>query len=137
MSKLYIIVPVLFTQILISSSTPTEIVWIFDSALTLWACLRFARIEWHNGTGTGTAPGPIIRQFYIGWNITQSLDEWILTGQGRIVVQGLGHGSDISVEAILRGAIERLDAVSWGLAGIYREVLRNLLVEEKRGRKEE
>lgn len=115
-------------------STPTELIWIFDAALCMWAFLRFSGLSFSSsadpdaisdGGGTG-------RHYLISWQASPSLDEWIESGGGDVSVQGLGSGTDINVQAVLRGAAERLGIMSWGLATRYREVLKDLLTDRSR-----
>jgi hypothetical protein len=100
----------------------------------MWAFLRFSGLSFSSsadpdaisdGCGTG-------RHYLIGWQASLSLDEWIESGGGDVSVQGLGSGTDINVQAVLRGAAERLGVMSWGLATRYREVLKDLLTDSSR-----
>ena len=108
------------------SSTPTEVVWSFDAALCMWAFLRFSGQSLFDHSG---ASAPDQQKYILSWKPPPRLDEWIESGKGEVSVQSLGTGGELTAYTILKGASERLEVISWGLAARYRGVLTGLLAE--------
>lgn len=103
-----------------NSSTPTEVVWTFDSALCMWAYLIFS-------PSRTSTPGKTIT---ISWSSSALLEQWVETGDGMITIQGLaGSASGLTAREVVRHSSDRLEVMSWGLAARYREVLQDLLLE--------
>lgn len=69
------------------------------------------------------------------WKPSPLVDDWVRSGRGRVSVQGIGNnghsGSNgaITAAAVLQGASERLEVMSWGLAAKYRVVLKDMLAQ--------
>ncbi|KAL1892453.1 hypothetical protein Sste5346_006963 [Sporothrix stenoceras] len=109
--------------------TPTEVIWTFDAALAMWAFLRFSG-QSLNGQKSNNATSILLT-----WKPSPSINEWVKTGRGGVSVQGIGNGSSsddngtITAAAVLRGASERLEVMSWGLAAKYRVVLKGMLAQ--------
>jgi hypothetical protein len=110
-------------------STPTEVVWLFDATIWIWAYLMFCTNPYVVGGGGGAAQKPLI----LGWKPPAWLDQWILTGVGEISVQGLGSGKVLTLELALKAAADRLEVMSWGLAARYRKVIDDMLIENQTG----
>ena len=105
------------------SSTPTEVIWTFDAALCMWACLHFCS---HCCPSYSDSSISNVPRYVLDWIPPPFLEEWIESGDGYLSIQGLESGMHVTVQAVLRGATERLDVMSWGLAARYREVLNTL-----------
>lgn len=100
------------------TSTPPELVWLFDAALCMWAVLELG--EMHDGDLAVS----------ISWTATPALDAWIENGAGAVAIQGLGRVPGLAAESVLQAAADRLEVISWGLAARYRRVLLGLISQE-------
>lgn len=99
-------------------SSPCEVVWTFDSALCLWAVLRFSQEP--------LAEGPPF--LTITWSESAQIESWISNGGG-IAVQGLGDAAILTPETVLTYFMERLAGLSWSLATQYIQVLSSIVSE--------
>ncbi|ORY26042.1 hypothetical protein BCR39DRAFT_542336 [Naematelia encephala] len=100
--------------------TPTEVIWTFDSALCLWAIIRFSFEPIAVGSPMTT----------IAWSETPQIENWILNGGGAIV-QGLGDVSLLPPASILQHFAKQLETLSWGLAEQYRQIIITLIQEQQ------
>jgi len=110
----------------LTDSTPLEVPWVFDAAWVIWAYLRFGDVKPASAGGSGSS----IRTLKIGWAWTPELAQWIETGKGTVSIDGLGRVPGLSPRAVLLSAADRLDTISWGLAGRYRKVLLNTVAQD-------
>lgn len=106
--------------------SPCEVIWVFDTALTIWAMLKF---------GGDIASGLIAarqsaQMTVIGWTRTPVVDQWITYG-GPVWLHGLGAIIDLSPISVLTAFANRLDLLCWGLASRYRAVLTKLLMQDE------
>ncbi|RSH93054.1 hypothetical protein EHS25_007407 [Saitozyma podzolica] len=99
--------------------TPPEVIWMFDVALSLWACLRFGNV-----LPSASAAIPVV----VSWVKTPELETWVKTG-GPIIIQGLGGITTASWSQLLQRCAEHLQVSSWELGARYRKVLLDLVAE--------
>ncbi|BEI98641.1 hypothetical protein CcaverHIS631_0309400 [Cutaneotrichosporon cavernicola] len=99
-----------------SFDAPPEAVWLFDSALCMWAVLELV------GTPTGDA-------IPVSWAPTPAIEAWIDSGIGSLAVPGVRLADGGS--AVLKAAADRLSASPWGIAARYRRVLLGLQGEQQ------
>jgi hypothetical protein len=92
------------------------VVWLFDSALCLWAVTALTKIPI-------ATPGP---GFTIAWSQNQQTDLWIEYG-GSATVQGLGEVATLTSASVLSHLVAKLETLSWGLATQYRTILVDLI----------
>lgn len=95
----------------------------------MWAFLRFSGQSPDARKPQGDASSPVL----LTWKTSPSVDDWVSSGHGWISIQGIGSNggsggnSAITAATVLRGASERLEVMSWGLAAKYRVVLNGML----------
>ncbi|BEJ14002.1 hypothetical protein CspHIS471_0311760 [Cutaneotrichosporon sp. HIS471] len=99
-----------------SFDAPPEALWLFDSALCMWAILEFV------GTPTGDA-------IPVSWAPTPAIEAWIDSDIGSLAVPGVGLADGGS--AVLKVAADRLATSPWGIAARYRRVLLGLQGEQQ------
>jgi hypothetical protein len=104
------------------ASSPSDVIWLFDATVWIWAYLKFSDVPFIDNDALGP---PMV----LGWTRPEWLDNWINSGVGRISMQGLRTGTALSLRSILSGASDRLSVMSWGLAMKYRQVVDELLQE--------
>lgn len=106
--------------------SPSEVIWLFDTALTLWAILKFG------GDYTSNSSADIRPPTVLSWTRTPAVDDWIASG-GPLWLQGLGTLAELTPAVVLHNLANRLDLLCWGLAGRYRQVLNKLIMQEQEG----
>ncbi|CAK7228811.1 hypothetical protein SBRCBS47491_007034 [Sporothrix bragantina] len=115
--------------------TPTEVIWTFDAALAMWAFLRFSgqSLEGQSVHSQQQPGGTPVTDHHVllTWKPSPLLDDWVRSGQKRLSVQGIGNNDSgaITAASVLKGASERLEVMSWGLAAKYRVVLKGMLAQ--------
>lgn len=99
-------------------STPLEVIGLFDCALCFWVILKYSPAPIASGSLRAT----------IDDSITRDARDWVDMG-GDVLITGLGLGSLMTYQSVLDVCSKRLGMLSWGLAGRYRTLLRNLMHE--------
>ena len=99
-----------------TGSTPPEVIWLTDAALSLWAVLHLSTQPISDGAGRTT----------ISCFETTDIESWIQQGGG-ISVQGMGDAAQMTASSVLQQMAVRLETLSWGLGRQYREILLNLV----------
>lgn len=102
-------------RVSLKRSTPPEVIWLFDSALCLWAIIRCSKDPIAYGTPTTT----------ISWSETPQLETWIAHGGGAMI-QGIGDVATLTTVQVLQHCADRLETLSWGLVEHYRQILVSL-----------
>lgn len=103
-------------------SSPTEVVWLFDATVWIWAYLSFSASPF-------VSIDPHASPLLLGWTKPVWFEQWISSGVGEISMQGLRGGTALNLSIILTGASDRLAVLSWGLAAKYRLVVDELFQE--------
>ncbi|GAA5903962.1 hypothetical protein JCM8208_001741 [Rhodotorula glutinis] len=106
--------------------TPSETIWLADSALAVWAILTFA------GRPLFDPPTALQVVTTIKWNDAGPATEaWIQCGGPLSLRSGLGEYGTATPGSVLRKFSEHLEDLPWGLSRKYRAVLLQLSQEDE------
>ncbi|GAA5849621.1 hypothetical protein JCM9279_007291 [Rhodotorula babjevae] len=106
--------------------TPSETIWLADSALAVWAILTFA------GRPLFDPPTALQVVTTIRWNDTgPATESWIQCGGPLSLRSGLGEYGTATPGSVLRKFSEHLEDLPWGLSRKYRAVLLQLSQEDE------
>lgn len=94
-------------------------IWLFDSAIVLWACLTHGSSSLPCSS-TGSSVN-------LTWTFSAAVDNWIEHGQGDLIIQGVGELGRLTPNDVLISSANSLDLMSWGLAARYKDVLLGLI----------
>ncbi|GAA5937192.1 hypothetical protein JCM3775_001575 [Rhodotorula graminis] len=106
--------------------TPSETIWLADSALAVWAILTFA------GRPLFDPPTALQVVTTIKWNDAgPATESWIQCGGALSLRSGLGEYGTATPGSVLRKFSEHLEDLPWGLSRKYRAVLLQLSQEDE------
>ncbi|GAA5995281.1 fungal specific transcription factor domain-containing protein [Rhodotorula paludigena] len=104
--------------------TPAETIWLADSAMAVWAIIKFA------GAILTEGPEALSNPTAIKWNDVVASEPWIQRGGPLSLRSGLGEYGTATPGQVLRKFSEHLEDLPWGLSRKYRAVLLQLSQEE-------